>query len=37
MVQDYKTENKMHVDTQYEWEKMVAALILTTSHYQVPW
>ena len=27
--EDYKIENKMHVDTKYEWGKMAAALILT--------
>ena len=34
-VKDYKTENKTRTDTEYEREKRVAALILTSSCYQV--
>jgi len=33
--EDYKTENKMHVDTEYEREKMAVASIST--YYQIPW
>ena len=36
-VEDYETEKKTLVDTGYKWEKMVAALISTSSHYQIPW
>ena len=31
--EDYKTKNKMHVDTEYKREKMAAASISTFSHY----
>ena len=27
MVEDYETKNKTHIDTKYEREKMVAALV----------
>ena len=30
-----KAKNKMHIDTEYEREKMAAALTLTSSRYQV--
>ena len=33
---DYKTENKMHVDSKYKWEKMAVTLISTSACYQVP-
>ena len=33
--EDYKTENKMHVDTKCEREKMAVASIST--YYQIPW
>ena len=36
-VEDYETQNKMCVDTEYKQEKMAAALILISSCYQVPW
>ena len=35
-VEDYETQNKMRVDTEYEREKMAAASILISSRYQVP-
>ena len=33
--QDYETENKMHTDTKYEWEKMAAASISPLSCYEI--
>ena len=35
-VEDYKTNIKMRVDTDYAWKKMAAASISTSSHYQIP-
>ena len=35
MVEDYETENKTRVDTEYEREKMAVGSILTSSRYQV--
>ena len=32
-VEDYEIENKTRVDTEYEWEKMAAALTSTSSRY----
>ena len=32
-VEDYEIKNKTRVDTEYEWEKMVAALTSTSSRY----
>ena len=32
-VEDYDIENKTHVDTEYEWEKMAAASTSTSSCY----
>ena len=32
-VEDYETENKTLVDTEYEWEKMAAASTSTSSRY----
>ena len=33
---DYEAVNKTHVDIKYEWEKMAAASISTSSRYQIP-
>ena len=33
----YEIKSKIHSDIQHIWEKMVAALISTSSHYQVLW
>ena len=34
-VEDYKTDSRTWIDTEYKWEKMAVALILTSSCYQV--
>ena len=34
-MEDYETENKTRLDTSYEWQKMSAASISTSSRYQV--
>ena len=34
-VEDYRTENKMHVHIEYKWEKMVVAGISASPYYQV--
>ena len=36
-VEDYETQNKMCIDTEYKQEKMEAASVLISSCYQVLW
>ena len=33
--EDYETANKMRIDTEYEWDKMAAVLISTSSYCQI--
>ena len=36
-VEDYKTENRTHIDVKCEWEKIAAASVSTSSHYPLLW